>query len=205
MIDLEKEQISYREEVEILLAQAEEKTSEIEILYNEKSNLLSQTRTDKDALARLEKEFETEEADITRMLESYIYGSVPTSKFAWPVAGQLTSGFGYRIHLILGINRFHSGIDLAAPYGTLVGAADGGQVIQAGYSGGYGYSVTLYHGGGFATLYAHLSSIQVTIGQNIERGQVIGLVGSTGLSTGPHLHFEVRINGEPQDPLEYMS
>ena len=188
-----------------MLEKAESKTSEIESLYNEKKGLLSQTRADKEALVRLEKELEIEEAELTRILESYKYGSAPSGKFDWPIAGQLTSGFGYRIHPILGINRFHSGIDLAAPYGTLVKAADGDQVIQAGYSVGYGYSVTLYHGGGFATLYAHLSSIQVTNGQNVERGQVIGLVGSTGLSTGPHLHFEVRINGEPQDPLGYMS
>ncbi|MCG2791669.1 MAG: M23 family metallopeptidase, partial [Actinomycetia bacterium] len=90
------------------------------------------------------------------------------------------------------------------PYGTLVKAADGGQVVQAGYFGGYGYSVMLYHGGGFATWYAHLSSINVSIGQSVQRGQVIGLVGSTGWTTGPHLHFEVRINGAAQDPRAYL-
>ena len=77
-------------------------------------------------------------------------------------------------------------------------------MIQAGYSGGYGYSITLYHGGGFATRYAHLSSIRCAVGQFVERGQVIGLVGSTGWATGPHLHFEVRINGDAQNPLQYL-
>ena len=122
----------------------------------------------------------------------------------WPVAGSIRSGFGWRIHPIFGVRRFHSGVDLAAPHGTLIKAGDGGQVIQAGYSGGYGYSITLYHGGGFATRYAHLSSIRCAVGQFVERGQVIGLVGSTGWSTGPHLHFEVRINGGPQNPLQYL-
>ncbi len=91
-----------------------------------------------------------------------------------------------------------------APYGALVKAADGGQVIQAEYCGGYGYSIMLYHGGGFATWYAHLSGFNVSVGQFVERGQVIGFVGSTGWSTGPHLHFEVRINGNAQNPVAYL-
>jgi len=152
----------------------------------------------------MEKQLEAKESEVKRILESYRYGSAPGGKLAWPVAGRLTSGFGYRIHPIFGVRRFHSGIDIAAPYGTLVKAADGGQIVQAGYFGGYGYSVMVYHGGGFATWYAHLSSINVSVGQFVERGQVIGLVGSTGWSTGPHLHFEVRINGSPQNPMGYL-
>ena len=116
----------------------------------------------------------------------------------------MVSGFGYRIHPILGINRFHSGIDIGASYGTPVVAAAGGEVIQAGYFGGYGYSVMLYHGGGYATWYAHLSSINVSMGQLVERGGLVGRIGSTGWSTGPHLHFEIRINGAAQDPMGYL-
>ncbi len=204
IIDLREKQKEYQEKVEKLVAEAEQKTSEIEDLYGEKKSLLSKTTANKNALIRMEKELEIKEAEVKRILESYKYGSAPSGKFMWPVAGRITSGFGNRIHPIFGVWRFHSGIDIAAPYGTLIKAADGGQVVQAGYFGGYGYSIMVYHGGGFATWYAHLSSIRVSVGQFVERGQVIGLVGSTGWSTGPHLHFEVRINGAAQNPLAYL-
>ncbi|GAH90225.1 unnamed protein product, partial [marine sediment metagenome] len=194
----------HEDKVKQLVMQAEQKAREIDDICNEKKNLLSRTTANKNALIRMEKELEIKEAEVTRILESYRYGTAPSGKFAWPVAGRIISGFGYRIHPIFGVRRFHSGIDLVAPYGTLVKAGDGGQVIQAGYFGGYGNSVMLYHGGGFATWYAHLSSINVSIGQFVQRGQVIGLVGSTGWSTGPHLHFEVRINGAPQNPRAYL-
>jgi murein DD-endopeptidase MepM/ murein hydrolase activator NlpD len=116
----------------------------------------------------------------------------------------LLSGFGYRRHPIIGVNRMHNGIDIGSPYGTTVKAAAGGKIIQAGYFGGYGYSIIIYHGGGYATWYAHLSSINVSLGQMVERGYAIGRVGSTGFSTGPHLHFEIRINGAPQNPMGYL-
>ncbi len=204
IIDLREKQKEHEDKVKQLVMQAEQKAREIDDICNEKKNLLSRTTANKNALIRMEKELEIKEAEVTRILESYRYGTAPSGKFAWPVAGRIISGFGYRIHPIFGVRRFHSGIDLVAPYGTLVKAGDGGQVIQAGYFGGYGNSVMLYHGGGFATWYAHLSSINVSIGQFVQRGQVIGLVGSTGWSTGPHLHFEVRINGAPQNPLAYL-
>lgn len=204
IIDLREKQKEHEDKVKQLVMQAEQKAREIDDICNEKKNLLSRTTANKNALIRMEKELEIKEAEVTRILESYRYGTAPSGKFAWPVAARIISGFGYRIHPIFRVRRFHLGIDLAAPYGTLVKAADGGQVIQAGYFGGYGNSVMLYHGGGFATWYAHLSSINVSIGQFVQRGQVIGLVGSTGWSTGPHLHFEVRINGAPQNPRAYL-
>ncbi len=204
IIDLREAQKEHKEEIEGLVSKAEAKTSEIEDLYGEKKGLLSQTRANKNALLAMEKELEIQEAEVTRILESYKYGTAPSGKFMWPVAGSIRSGFGNRIHPIFGVRRFHSGLDLTARHGTLVKAGDGGQVIQAGYSGGYGYTILLYHGGGFATRYAHLSSIRCAVGQFVERGQVIGLVGSTGWSTGPHLHFEVRINGQAYNPLEYL-
>ncbi|MBA7509090.1 hypothetical protein ES705_01027 [subsurface metagenome] len=204
IIDLREKQKEHEDKVKQLVMQAEQKAREIDDICNEKKNLLSRTTANKNALIRMEKELEIKEAEVTRILESYRYGTAPSGKFAWPVAGRIMSGFGYRIHPIFRVRRFHLGIDLAAPYGTLVKAADGGQVIQAGYFGGYGNSVMLYHGGGFATWYAHLSSINVSIGQFVQRGQVIGLIGSTGWSTGPHLHFEVRINGAPQNPRAYL-
>jgi murein DD-endopeptidase MepM/ murein hydrolase activator NlpD len=204
IIDLREDQKEHKEEIEQLVSKAEAKTSEVEDLYGEKKGLLSQTRANKNALLAMEKELEIQEAEVTRILESYKYGTAPSGKFMWPVAGSIRSGFGNRIHPIFGVWRFHAGLDLNSPHGTLVKAGDGGQVIQAGYSGGYGYAILLYHGGGFATRYAHLSSIRCTVGQFVERGQVIGLVGSTGWSTGPHLHFEVRINGQAYNPLEYL-
>ncbi|MBE3090117.1 MAG: peptidoglycan DD-metalloendopeptidase family protein [Actinobacteria bacterium] len=204
IIDLREEQKEYEDKVKQLVVKAEQKAREIDGIYNEKKNLLSGTTANKNALIQMEKQLKIQEAEVTRILESYKYGSAPSGKFAWPVTGRVQSGFGNRYHPIFGYNRFHSGIDIVASYGTLVKAADGGQVVQAGYFGGYGYSVMLYHGGGFATLYAHLSSINVSMGQFVQRGQVVGLVGSTGWATGPHLHFEVRINGTPQNPLAYL-
>ncbi len=204
ILDLRERQKSKNEEIGKLLSDAETKQREVESIYEEKSNLLSKTRADKNALIAIDKEFEIQEAEVKRILESYKYGNAPGDKFMWPVAGFLKSNFGMRYHPILGYKRMHAGIDLVAPSGTLVKAADGGEIIKAGYDGGYGNSVMVYHGGGFATWYAHLSRILVSPGQRVERGQVIGLVGSTGLSTGPHLHFEVRINGAAQNPLGFL-
>ena len=204
IIDLRERQKDYKSRVEKLVTQAEQKTNEIQDLYGQKKNLLSQTTANKNALIRMEKELEIKEAEVKRILESYKYGNAPSGKFLWPVAGRVQSGFGNRRHPIFGGTRFHSGIDIVAPHGTLVKAADGGQVVQAGYFGGYGNSIMIYHGGGFATWYAHLSSINVSVGQAVQRGQVIGLVGSTGWATGSHLHFEVRINGAPQNPINYL-
>ncbi len=204
ILDLREKQKDHKKEVEKLVTQAEAKKAEVEGIYTNKKTLLSETRTNKNALIRMEKQLEVKEAEVKRILESYKHGSAPSGKFMWPVAGRITSGFGYRRHPIFGTNRFHSGLDISAPYGTLVKAADGGQVVQAGYFGGYGYSIMVYHGGGFATWYAHLSSFNVSAGQFVERGQVIGFVGSTGWSTGPHLHFEVRINGNAQNPMGHL-
>jgi len=204
ILDLREKQKDRKAEIEQLVAQAEKKQGEIEDIYNEKNSLLAKTRASKNSLIAMEKDLEIKEAEISRILESYKYGNAPGGKFMWPVAGRVKSGFGYRIHPIFGYNRFHSGIDIVAPSGTLIKSADGGEIIHAGYDGGYGYSIMVYHGGGFATWYAHLSRILVSVGQRVERGQVIGLVGSTGWSTGPHLHFEVRINGGAQNPLQYL-
>jgi len=117
-----------------------------------------------------------------------------------PVPGRMTSGFGYRVHPILGYRRFHGGLDFGAAYGTPILAATDGRVAQAGWGGGYGKVVQLSHGGGLATRYGHMSRIAVTPGQTVRQGQVIGYVGSTGLSTGPHLHYEMFRNGQLVDP-----
>ena len=118
-----------------------------------------------------------------------------------PVAGRITSGFGMRFHPILHYTRFHAGLDFGAAWGSPIVAAADGQVVAAGYGGGYGRQVQIAHGGGIVTLYGHMSAIAATPGEPVRQGQVIGYVGSSGLSTGPHLHFEVRVNGTPVDPM----
>jgi len=120
--------------------------------------------------------------------------------FSWPVTGAITSPFGWRSNPFGGAPEFHQGLDIAAPTGTTVTAAAGGTVIMAQWYGGYGNYILIDHGGGYSTGYGHLSAIYVTTGQSVQRGQAIGAVGSTGQSTGPHLHFEVRIAGKPVDP-----
>jgi murein DD-endopeptidase MepM/ murein hydrolase activator NlpD len=119
-------------------------------------------------------------------------------------SARMTSGFGTRVHPIYKTERLHTGMDFGAPSGTPIRSAAGGVVIYSGPRGGYGNTVVVDHGGGLATLYAHQSVIAVTTGETVERGQVVGAVGSTGLSTGPHLHFEVRLGGTPVDPLLYL-
>jgi murein DD-endopeptidase MepM/ murein hydrolase activator NlpD len=126
-------------------------------------------------------------------------GSPSASGLVWPVLGPVTSPYGMRW------GRMHEGIDIAAPSGTAIRAATGGTVIHAGPLGGYGNLVVIDHGNGLATAYGHQSSVAVGFGQIVAQGQTIGYVGSTGHSTGPHLHFEVRVNGAPADPLGYLS
>ncbi len=123
--------------------------------------------------------------------------------YLWPVEGRISSGFGWRTISVAG-NRFHGGIDIAAATGTPVHAARGGIVTRAGWVGAYGFLVIVDHGGGWETRYAHLSRIDVQTGQRVAQGGVVGLVGSTGASTGPHLHFEVRHEGRALDPLAFL-
>ena len=121
-----------------------------------------------------------------------------------PIDASFGSGFGMRMHPILGRMRMHSGVDMGAPAGTPIHAAGNGLVVYSSWKNGYGYTVTLDHGSGLATLYAHCSSLLVRVGETVSRGQVIARVGSTGLSTGNHVHFEVREHGDPVDPIPYI-
>lgn len=136
-----------------------------------------------------------------KLAEKYVGGEM-----MWPAPGyyKVTSPFGYRIHPILKTKKLHTGIDIGVPYGKPVTAAQSGTVVYAGWMGGYGKVVLLDHGGGMTTLYAHNSKLVVKKGQEVERGQKISECGSTGQSTGAHVHFEVRKDGEWQDPLEYV-
>lgn len=116
----------------------------------------------------------------------------------------ISSGFGSRWHPVYGQVRFHAGVDMAAPSGTPVYVTSSGVVIAAGSCGGYGQCVAVDHGGGVVSLYGHLSRVDVYPGRQVGSGQEIGLVGSTGVSTGPHLHYEIRINGSPVNPRPYL-
>jgi murein DD-endopeptidase MepM/ murein hydrolase activator NlpD len=134
---------------------------------------------------------------------SHALNAVPVRK---PVAGLLdmTSPFGVRIDPFLGRAAMHSGVDLRGDVGEPVRATAAGKVTVAGWDGGYGKMVEIDHGNGLATRYGHLSEIDVKLGQTVRAGETIGRIGSTGRSTGPHLHYETRINGEPVDPQKYL-
>ena len=123
------------------------------------------------------------------------------SGLAMPANGPITSYFGYRYHPILHFTRFHAGLDIGASWGSPIVAAGDGQVVAAGWAGGYGREVQIAHGSGIVSLYGHMSEIVAQPGSYVRRGQLIGYVGSSGLSTGPHLHFEVRMGGTPVNPL----
>ncbi len=134
-------------------------------------------------------------------------GAVYGGYYSWPVPSctYITSRFGYRVHPIFGTTKYHSGVDIAAGYGATIQAAAGGTVSIAEYSDSYGYYCVIYHSNGTTTLYAHMNAMPcVSVGETVSAGQAIGYVGSTGWSTGPHCHFEVRVNGSCVDPLSYF-
>ncbi len=154
--------------------------------------------------ARRQAEQQSQQQTTTPPAPSYTSG---TGSMIWPCPSchTITSEFGWRIHPIYGTSKYHSGVDIGASYGATVIAADSGTVITAGWVSGYGNCVVISHGNGVSTLYGHMSSIAVSSGQSVSQGQTIGYVGSTGNSTGPHLHWEVTVNGERQNPLNYAS
>jgi murein DD-endopeptidase MepM/ murein hydrolase activator NlpD len=131
-------------------------------------------------------------------------GELGTGHMIWPVRGRLSSSFGWRYHPVLRKKKLHNGQDIAVPSGTPVLAADSGVVLVSGWQGGYGNFVAIDHGNGISTCYGHNSRLLVQVGDKVQKGQTIALSGSTGLSTGPHVHFEVRRNGTPINPLPYL-
>ena len=138
-------------------------------------------------------------------------GFVPTADFGrstvpslWPVRGRITEGFGQRLDPFSGEGVFHSGVDISVPFGTRVEAPSDGIVVGAGVESGYGNQIVLDHGFGMTSKYCHLSKMFVVVGQEVKRGQVIGAVGMTGRTTGPHLHYEVIVNDTPVNPMKYL-
>lgn len=188
---------------------ASERQNLVQLAGEQRRHVAAQVAEMEDLSAAEEAQLESLIRERERELEAQrkaagIAGGVQTEggsgSFSWPVTGTITSPFGWRSNPFGGSPEFHQGLDIAAPSGTTVTAAAGGTVIMAQWYGGYGNYVLIDHGGGYSTGYGHLSAIYVSQGQNVSRGQAIGAVGSTGQSTGPHLHFEVRINGKPVDP-----
>lgn len=148
---------------------------------------------------------------IARMLEDSMPAEdadekpAPTSKLSGQIPGDVTSGFGRRSDPIDGASNYHTGVDLRAPEGSPIRVAAGGIVKNAGPRGGYGNAVEIDHGNGLSTLYAHASELLVTKGQKVTEGQQVGRAGMTGRATGPHLHFEVRVNDHPVDPTRALN
>ena len=183
----------------------------IQKAIDENEKYIQKLKTDRATFEKAEKELAKNSSNIENMIirTTKTQEHVSTSgAFMKPISGPVTSSFGYRIHPIFKRRIFHSGIDIGGPNGGAIKAANSGKVIYAGWYGGYGKVVILdhgsYNGSPTTTLYAHMSSYKVSVGQYVVKGQVIGKEGTTGYATGPHVHFEVRVNGQPRNPLNYI-
>ncbi len=205
---VERDQKAQTARLEKLVEDQEAKVAEVASARSTKREVVAEAERDlaswEKQEAALEKESNALRDEIQKLSTGVSQSVVGTGQFIWPVNGRYSSPFGYRIHPIFKVKKMHTGIDIGASSGTPIKAADSGVVIQAGWRGGYGQAVVISHGGGITTLYAHQSVLLVRVGETVQQGDVIGKVGSTGYSTGPHLHFEVRVNGTPVDPMSYL-
>lgn len=182
--------------------------AQLERVQDAKETLLAQVESKKSRYRAAQERLEADAREITQLLASRASSAAAVApsggQFAWPAAGAVTSGYGYRTHPIFGDRRLHTGIDIGASYGSAVISAESGSVAYVGVMSGYGNVVVVDHGGGLATTYNHLSAFSVSSGQRVARGTPVGSVGCSGYCTGPHLHFEVRVNGSPVDPMPYL-
>ena len=174
-------------------------------------NMINKYKTDRKTYERAERELARQSASIQNMIARNKGSStvkISSTGFMRPISGRITSPFGWRTHPIFNSRTFHSGVDIAGPNRGSIRASNSGKVIYSGWYGGYGKVVILDHGSvngrPITTLYAHMSSIKVSQGQFVNKGDVVGFEGTTGYSTGPHVHFEVRVNGKPNNPLNYI-
>ncbi len=203
--------------VEASIKDINDQKSTIQSSIAENKVMIDKLNKDKNFYERSERELARQSASIQNMIESLTRrnsqsgGSqvrVSSSGFIYPISGPITSQFGWRTHPIFKSRIFHSGIDIGGPNGGTIKASNDGKVIYAGWYGGYGKVVILDHGvingKPITTLYGHMSAITVSNGQFVKKGQQVGREGSTGYSTGPHCHFEVRVNGKPTNPLNYI-
>lgn len=207
---------SQRRMVEASIRDINNQRASIQSSIAENKTMINRLQKDKNYYERSERELARQSASIQAMIEKMTQkgssGSsqvkVSSTGFMKPISGPITSPFGWRTHPIFKSRIFHSGIDIGGPNGGAIAASNDGRVIYAGWYGGYGKVVILDHGvingKPITTLYGHMSSINVSNGQSVRKGQTIGREGSTGYSTGPHCHFEVRVNGKPTNPLSYI-
>lgn len=195
-----------REELVLEEAKAVSATQAMRTEVAGMAELLAEVNRD---IALFEGELAAHEADEARLEQAIAVaaatGGTNPGILAWPLNGSVSSPFGFRIHPITGTRRLHAGIDISAGYGAPIRAAGNGVVIVAEWFGGYGNAIVIDHGGGLTTLYAHQSALNVGVGAAVIAGDVIGYVGSTGFSTGPHLHFETREYGTPVNPMGYLN
>jgi len=214
--ELEEEEILLQERYAELEIQREEAIELILQIFQDREAAIELLRQEEDEWARVQTEINRLEEELRRQQEAAAAAAaaagrnhgtsvVGTGELLWPVSGtsraNVTSPFGVRRHPVFGTNRMHNGIDIGAPHGRNVFAADSGTVLTSTHNASFGNFIVISHGNGMTTLYAHLSTRSVSVGDTVSRGQVIGRVGSTGISTGPHLHFEVSINGVRTNPL----
>lgn len=183
----------------------------IQLAIGKNEELIKKLRTDRQTYEKAERELARQSKNLTGMINRETSSSNDmqvVSGFIKPIAGPITSPYGWRVHPIFKSRTFHSGIDIGGANNGAVQASNSGKVIYAGWYGGYGKVVIIdhgmYNGAKVTTLYAHLNSWAVNVGQHVTRGQTIGREGTTGYSTGPHLHFEVRVNGQTRNPLSYI-
>lgn len=208
--EIEEIKVALEEENKTLTAAKAELASEKKVLDAKQAESDSYLKALEKDIKKYEKEYAAAEAAEMAARRSAA-GLAGNSKFVggefgWPSdsAWNITSPYGRRFHPTLKVWKTHTGMDIGAAYGTNVLAANDGKVIVAQWNNAYGNYVVIDHGGGYTTLYAHNSKLNVSVGQKVTRGQVIAKVGSTGFSTGPHLHFEIMINGATVDPLPYV-
>lgn len=209
IVDEKKAELeAQRASVEVTKNKLESRKKQLNQATREKEALMGRLAEDKISLEKQYDELNQFAKDIESKIVKLQTNTGPYSggKMAWPVPGynRISSPFGYRIHPVLNVKKFHTGIDIPGPTGSKVAAAADGTIIHTGWLGGYGKTVMVDHGGGIATLYAHNSSINVSNGQGVKRGDTIAKVGSTGMSTGPHSHFEVRKSGAYQNPVPWV-
>lgn len=173
---------------------------------NQMNNLTDQERELQNQIDEYQEATQKIEVELLMILTANLNSDYVGGALAWPVPGYttLTSNYGMRTHPIFGIYKMHTGVDIAAPIGAYLVSANDGVVVKSVYSPSYGNLVVVDHGGGLSTLYAHGQERLVDVGDTVQRGQPVMIVGSTGISTGPHAHFEVRINGYWTNPLEYI-
>ncbi len=184
---------------------AERTFAQVAVDQSQRESVLDRLESDQASHLQLVADLEAESTKLAKELAASQWraGAPGPGQLVWPVDGRPGSQFGYRTHPIFRTRRLHTGVDIGAGTGTTIVAAAEGKVISSGWRGGYGQAVVIDHGGGLSTLYAHQSRLIARAGQIVSAGQKIGEVGSTGYSTGPHLHFEVRVNGEPRDPMKW--